>query len=133
LSADDTAVDISGSLSGAALKFNPIWQAEAVTDKEGPVVVEGKHGAVSETIFKAHAETTLQLDASDAANALLIMDGANTDTINLPGSLHDKCSRESGRGRQGRRSAYVRGWRTGLRAVDISGERIRCEQPVPVH
>src|SRR5215831_2690566 len=29
--------------------------------------------------------TTLQLDASDAANALLIMDGANTDTINLPG------------------------------------------------
>src|SRR5215813_2641826 len=28
------------------------------------------------------AETTLQLDASDAANALLIMDGANTDTIN---------------------------------------------------
>src|SRR5215813_7743009 len=42
-------------------------------------------GAVSETIFRADAETTLQLDASDAANALLIMDGANTDTINLPG------------------------------------------------
>src|SRR5215467_2144025 len=33
----------------------------------------------------AVGSTTLQLDASDAANALLIMDGANTDTINLPG------------------------------------------------
>src|SRR5262245_15570430 len=34
-SADDTAVDISGSLSGAVLKFNPIWHrmAETVTDK----------------------------------------------------------------------------------------------------
>jgi transcriptional regulator with XRE-family HTH domain len=77
-SADDTAVGISGSLSGAALKFN-----------ERIIVVEGKlekiSDAVSETIFRAHAETTLQLDASDAANALLIMDGANTDTINLPG------------------------------------------------
>src|SRR5262249_50957531 len=85
-SADDTAVDISGSLSGAALKFNPIWHrmAETVTDKEGIIVVEGKleiSGAVSETIFRVDAETTLQLDASDAANALLIMHGANTDTI----------------------------------------------------
>src|SRR5215475_6377430 len=89
-SADDTAVDISGSLSGAALKFNPIWHGmgETVTDKETIIVVEGKleiSGAVSETIFRADAETTLQLGASDAANALLIMDGANTDTINLPG------------------------------------------------
>jgi transcriptional regulator with XRE-family HTH domain len=89
-SADDTAVGISGSLSGAALKFDPIWHtmAETVTDKEGHTVVEGKlemSGAVAETIFKADAETTLQLDASDAANALLIMDGANTDTINLAG------------------------------------------------
>src|SRR5262249_33439629 len=88
-SADDTAVDISGSLSGAALKFNPIWHimAETVTDKEG-IIVEGKleiSGAVSETIFRADAEITLQLDASDAANALLIMHGANTDTINLRG------------------------------------------------
>jgi transcriptional regulator with XRE-family HTH domain len=43
-SADDTAVDISGSLSGAALKFNPTWHrmAETVTDKEGIIVVEGK-------------------------------------------------------------------------------------------
>jgi hypothetical protein len=89
-SADDTAVDISGSLSGAALKFDPIWHtmAETVTDKEGHTVVEGKlemSGAVAETIFKADAEITLQPDASDAANALVIMDGANTDTINLPG------------------------------------------------
>src|SRR5215831_8728420 len=72
-SADDTAVDIGGSLSGAALKFNPIWHrmAETVTDKESIIVVEGKlesSGAVSETIFRADAETTLQLDASDAAN-----------------------------------------------------------------
>jgi transcriptional regulator with XRE-family HTH domain len=89
-SAGDAAVDISGSLSGAALKFDPIWQtmAETVTDKEGHTVVEGKlemSGAVAETIFKADAEITLQPDASDAANALVIMDGANTDTINLPG------------------------------------------------
>jgi hypothetical protein len=62
--------------------------AETVTDKEGHTVVEGKlemSGAVAETIFKADAEITLQPDASDAANALVIMDGANTDTINLPG------------------------------------------------
>src|SRR5215470_8472960 len=57
-SADDTAVDISGSLSGAALKFNPIWHrmAETVTDKESIIVVEGKlelSGAVLETIFRA--------------------------------------------------------------------------------
>jgi hypothetical protein len=75
-SADDTAVGISGSLSGAALKFNPVWHrmAETVTDKEG------KLEPVSETIFRADAETTLQLDASDAANAVLIMNGANADT-----------------------------------------------------
>ena len=89
------------------------------------IVVEGKleiGGAVSEAIFRPDAETMLQLDASDAANALLIMGGANTDTINLPGQYTMRL-----------RSARVRGWRTGLRAVDISGERIHCEQPVPVH
>src|SRR5262245_1978090 len=39
-SADDTAVDISGSLSGAALKFNPIWHrmAETVTEGRGSKV-----------------------------------------------------------------------------------------------
>src|SRR5918996_1561888 len=75
-SADDTAVDINGSHSGAAPKFNPVWHrmAETVTDKEG------KLEPVSETIFRADAETTLQLDASDAANAVLIMNGANADT-----------------------------------------------------
>jgi transcriptional regulator with XRE-family HTH domain len=102
-SADDTAVDISGSLSGAALKFNPIWHrmAETVTDKERIIVVEGKletSGAVSETIFRADAETTLQLDASDAANALRIMDGANTDTINLPGHYTINAAESQGRG-----------------------------------
>src|SRR5215468_270076 len=102
-SADDTAVDISGSLSGAALKFNPIWHrmAETVTDKESIIVVEGKlesSGAVSETIFRADADTTLQLDASDAANALLIMDGANTDTINLPGHYTINAAESQGRG-----------------------------------
>jgi DNA-binding XRE family transcriptional regulator len=102
-SADDTAVDISGSLSGAALKFNPIWHrmAETVTDKEGIIVVEGKleiSDAVSETIFRADAKTTLQLDASDAANALLIRDGANTDTINLPGHRTINAAESQGRG-----------------------------------
>ena len=91
-SADDTAVDISGSLSG---------MAETVTDKERIIVVEGKleiSGDVSETIFRADAETTLQLDASDAANALLIMDGANTDTINLPGHYTINAAESQGRG-----------------------------------
>src|SRR5215468_3589453 len=102
-SADDTAVDISGSLSGAALKFNPIWHimAETVTDKEGIIVVEGKleiSCAVSETIFRADADTTLQLDASDAANALLIMNGANTDTINLPGHYTINAAESQDRG-----------------------------------
>jgi hypothetical protein len=113
-SADDTAVDTSGSLSGAALKFNPIWHrmAETVTDAYSVDVasstpgaadffVEGKleiSGAVSETIFRADAETTLQLDASDAANALLIMDGANTDTINLPGHYTINAAESQGRG-----------------------------------
>src|SRR5262245_15720420 len=54
-SADDTAV------------ANPTWHrmAETVTDKERIIVVEGKlesSGAVSETIFRADAETTLQLE-----------------------------------------------------------------------
>jgi transcriptional regulator with XRE-family HTH domain len=103
LMTDDTAVDISGSPSGAALKFNPIWHrmAETVTDKESIIVVEGKleiSGAVAETIFRADAETTLQLDTSDAANALLIMDGANTDTINLPGHHTINAAESQGRG-----------------------------------
>jgi transcriptional regulator with XRE-family HTH domain len=103
-SADDTAVDISGSLSGAALKFNPIWHrmAETVTGKERIISVEGKlekiSDAVSETIFRADAATTLQLNASDAASALLIMDGANTDTINLPGHYTINAAESQGRG-----------------------------------
>src|SRR5262245_36753712 len=75
--------------------------AETVTDKERIIVVEGKleiSGAVSETIFRADAETTLQLDASDAASALLIMDGANTDTINLPGHYTINAAESQGRG-----------------------------------
>jgi transcriptional regulator with XRE-family HTH domain len=102
-SADDTAVDISGSLSGAALKLNPTWHrmAETVTEKEKIIVVEGKleiSDAVSETIFRADTETTLQVDASDAANALLIMDGANTDTINLPGHYTINSAESQGQG-----------------------------------
>src|SRR5262249_8045509 len=49
-------------------------------------------GAVSD------ADTTLQLDASDAANALLIMDAANTDTINLPGHYTISAAESQGRG-----------------------------------
>ena len=102
-SADDTAVDINGSLSGDALKLNPTWHrmAETVTEKGKIIVVEGKlesSGAVSETVFSAHAETTLQLDASDATNALVIMDGANTDTINLPGHHTIIAAESQGRG-----------------------------------
>src|SRR5262249_36577165 len=90
-SADDTAVD------------NPTWHrmAETVTDKERIIVVEGKpeiSGAVSETMFRADAETTLQLNASDAANALLIMDRANTDTINLPGHYTINAAEIQGQG-----------------------------------
>jgi transcriptional regulator with XRE-family HTH domain len=102
-SADDTAVDISGSLSGAALKLNPTWHrmAETVTEKETIIVAEGKlelSDAGPETIFRADAETTLQLDASDAANALLILNGANTDTINLPGHYTITPAESQGRG-----------------------------------
>src|SRR6516162_4097588 len=46
----------------------------------------------------AVGSTTLQLDASDAANALLIMDGANTDTINLPGHYTINAAESQGRG-----------------------------------
>src|SRR5262244_1750340 len=46
----------------------------------------------------AVGSTTLQLDASDAANALLIMDGANTDTINLPGHYTINSAESQGRG-----------------------------------
>src|SRR6516162_11390097 len=46
----------------------------------------------------AVGSTTLQLDASDAANALLIIDGANTDTINLPGHYTINAAGSQGRG-----------------------------------
>src|SRR5215468_10035188 len=46
----------------------------------------------------AVGSTTLQLDASDAANALLIMDGANTDTINLPGHYTINAAESQDRG-----------------------------------
>src|SRR5262249_1464715 len=46
----------------------------------------------------AVGSTTLQLDPSDAANALLIMDGANTDTINLPGHYTINAAESQGRG-----------------------------------
>src|SRR5262249_35796133 len=51
---------------------------------------EGKRqiaAAASETgMSKAEAEATLQLDGSDAVNARVITDGANADTINVPGN-----------------------------------------------
>jgi transcriptional regulator with XRE-family HTH domain len=111
-SADDTAVDISGSPFSAAPKFNPIWHrmAETVTDKESTIVAEGKlgiSGAVLQTIFRADAETRLQVDTSDAANGFLVMDGYDQSAW----SPHDKRGREPGPGRQGRlRSVHVRGW-----------------------
>jgi transcriptional regulator with XRE-family HTH domain len=44
ISADDTAVDISGSLPGAALKFNPIWRRMAET-----VTADGEQASAQST------------------------------------------------------------------------------------
>src|SRR6516225_1318778 len=43
-------------------------------------------------------DTAVHIDASDAANALLIMDGANTDTINPPGHYTINAAESQGRG-----------------------------------
>src|SRR6516164_1828111 len=43
-------------------------------------------------------DTAVHIDASDAANALLIMDGANTDTINLPGDYTINAAESQGWG-----------------------------------
>jgi len=42
-------------------------------------------GGEKSSLTTSADDTAVHIDASDAANALLIMDGANTDTINLPG------------------------------------------------
>jgi hypothetical protein len=98
-SGDDTAVDISGTVSGSdssvvnsgAQEFNPISHrmAGTDTDNERVEVVDGKleiAAAASETgMSKVDAEATLQVDGSDATNALVITDGTNADTTNLPG------------------------------------------------
>jgi VCBS repeat-containing protein len=112
-SGDDTALDISGTVSGSdssvvnsgtAPNFDPIWHrmAETVTDNETVEVVEGNleiAGAVSETgMFKADAEATLQVGGSEAPNALVITDGTNTDAINLSGHYTIYRAQNDGRG-----------------------------------
>src|SRR5262249_33856917 len=54
--------------------------------------------SADDTAVDISGSTTLQLDASDAANALLIMGGANTDTINLPGHYTINATESQGRG-----------------------------------
>jgi transcriptional regulator with XRE-family HTH domain len=97
-SGDDTTINISGS--GAALKFDPIWHRMAELFKEGHTG-EGKlevSGAVAEMMLKADAGTILHLDASDAANTVLIVGGANSDTVNLPGHHTTVEAENQGRG-----------------------------------
>src|SRR5262245_52543968 len=98
ISGDDTAVNISGSDSGVALKFNPVWgdrMAATVTD----TVVADKleiAGAVSQPGMLKIDPEILQLDGLDAANALVMTNGTSTETINL--SRHYS-SDDSGDGR----------------------------------
>src|SRR5262249_54557985 len=96
------AVAVAVGASAAAASDAGVGEKSSLTTSAGGTAVdEGKleiSSAVSETIFRADAETTLQLDASDAANALLIMDGANTDTINLPGHYTINAAESQGRG-----------------------------------
>ena len=85
ISGDDTAVNISGSDSGVALEFNPVWgyrTAATVTD----IVVADKleiAGAVSQPGMLKIDPEILQLDGLDAANALVMTNGTSTETINL--------------------------------------------------
>src|SRR5262249_50368439 len=93
-SGDDTAVDISAISRSDSSVVNlgaaQIWHsmAETVTDNARVEVVEVTKLKIVDfavpkmEMFKADAEGGLQLHGSDAANALLIMDGVNT---NLPG------------------------------------------------
>src|SRR5262249_47916077 len=93
ISGNDTAVDITGTVSGsdssivdsgAALKLSPVSlaMAETLTDKGTVEVINGKPaGAVSETgASKIDAGAALQLDGSDAVSAPVITDGGNHTT-----------------------------------------------------
>jgi hypothetical protein len=77
--------------SAAAAAFNPIpdRMAGAVADNQFVEVVDGKPAiavAVSETeVLKADAAATVQLDGSQATDALVVTDGANTETVDLSG------------------------------------------------
>jgi hypothetical protein len=77
--------------SAAAAAFNPIpdRMAGAVADNQFVEVVDGKPAiavAVSETeMLKADAAATVQLDGSHATDALVVTDGANTETVDLSG------------------------------------------------
>jgi hypothetical protein len=93
---DDTAIDTSGAVSGsdssmvdsaAAAAFNPVpdRMAGAVADNQFVEVVDGKLAIAETEVLKADAAATLQLDGSHATDALVVTDGANTETVDLSG------------------------------------------------
>jgi hypothetical protein len=98
ISGNETAVDITGTVSGsdssivdsgAALKLSPVSDKMAGTLTENGTIeaINGKPaGAVSETgAFKIDAGAALQLESSHAVNGLVRTNGTNADAINLPG------------------------------------------------
>src|SRR5262249_57590762 len=95
ISGNDTAVDITGYVSGsdssivdsgAALKLSPV--SHWITENGTIEAINGEPaGAVSETgAFKIDAGAALQLEGSDAVSAPVITDATNTDAINSPGN-----------------------------------------------
>ncbi len=100
-SGDDTAVDLTGTVSGSdsfrvdsdgAPKSSPISDrmAETPTDDGTVDLINGTlqiAGTVSETgMLEIDAGATLQLEGSDAVDAPVIADETNADAINLPGN-----------------------------------------------
>src|SRR5262249_44286744 len=127
ISRNDTAVDITGTVSGsdssivdsgAALKLSPVSLGMAGTLTENGTIeaINGKPAdAVSETgAFKIDAGAALQLDGSDAVSAPVITDGTNTDAINSPGNHATKTAwHGSDDGRGGKTAHDAPGSETG--------------------
>jgi hypothetical protein len=100
-SGDDTAVDLTGTVSGSdsfrvdsdgAPKSSSISHrtTETVADNGTVEIINGKlqiAGTVSETgMLEIDAGATLQLEGSDAVDAPVIADETNAGAINLPGN-----------------------------------------------
>src|SRR5262249_43827599 len=104
ISGNNTAVDITGTVSGsdsvtansdAAPEVNPISQkmAGTLTDNGTVEVINGTPaGAVPETGAVKADTVELQLDGSDEVDALVTTDGPNADAINLPGEHTTKAA-----------------------------------------